>query len=317
MAPPGAAASGEQSWEVIPAGHCPLPTSGECREVHAASPGMENHVQSHIHSVTAHNPKPAQPITKFWLQAGSRSQQPLRWAGKVGKPKCFVPKWTHEHPHLLGTSGGKTLPRWEVHSSSWEVTHVSHRRLQQQGMLFKYHADLQEPDGVSLASQQSSQREQRGHGRAEVLLPAGETKPWKCTVRDQAKFSSPRALNTRTAGCCSRRIRRSQESGEALQSVSLPGGFAALGSARQPDGFAAGLPEAPWLLRELQRSPGPGGLSAGEPVPWAVPWDRLRSPGSRARRAVCAWAVYTHEFKASPPVSPQIAAFRWSGSCCN
>lgn len=43
------------------------------------------------HSVTAHHPKLAQPGTKFWLQAGSRSRQPLRWAGKVANPSGLYP----------------------------------------------------------------------------------------------------------------------------------------------------------------------------------------------------------------------------------
>lgn len=121
---------------------------------------------SQLTTLSQHSPSPSSGYRQE-ARASSHWGELEKWEN----PSALYPSEPTNTLTFWVPQQGK-LPRWEVHSSSWQVTHVSHRRLQQQGMLFKYHADLQEPDGVSLASQQSSQREQRGHGRAEVLLPA-------------------------------------------------------------------------------------------------------------------------------------------------
>ncbi|CAN8203539.1 unnamed protein product [Coccothraustes coccothraustes] len=141
--------------------------------------------------------------------------------------------------------------------------------------LSEQHSDLREPDGVSPAKQQ------RGHGLAEVLLPAHGDEARQVHGERTSEIHLARCSQHTTGGCCSHGGR---ESGEALQSLPLPGGFAALGSALQPevqaraDGFAAGLPKALCLPRDFQRPPGPGRLAAGEPLPSPVPPGQAPRP---------------------------------------
>lgn len=86
---------------------CLLSAQGSCLE-RAENLMLSLQVwKNHVHPITTRCPKPAQPVTKFWLQAGHRSRQVLRQAGKAVKPK-----WIHNHHQLLGTTGRKTcLPQ--------------------------------------------------------------------------------------------------------------------------------------------------------------------------------------------------------------
>lgn len=151
------------------------------REPHAVSPGVE----SHVRPITTHCPKPAQPVAKFWLQAGHRSRQVLRQAGKVVKPK-----WIHKHRQLLGAS--------ETHSSSWEMSHVNWGKLQQPSVqaLRKRPADLRWLDGASLlpgsAAGEGTERKEAGSAGATALPLHGSLLPAKS---DEAHSERPRKLH--------------------------------------------------------------------------------------------------------------------------
>lgn len=142
----------------------------------------------------------------------------------------------------------------------------------------------------------AEQVEGTGRTRAGRAAPAGPER-WSHKTRDQEKLTWPGAPSTRTGAAApagagtQERLFKAFPCREGLQ-LEVPA---------RGDGFGAGIAETLCLPRDFQRAPGPGG---GEPP------GRAQRPRSRARRAVCARAVYTHEFKASPPVSPQIAAFR-------
>lgn len=59
--------------------------------------------KKHVHPVTTYCLKPAQPVTKSWLQAGSRSRQPLRQAVKAANG------WIRKHHHLQVFQEGKLI----------------------------------------------------------------------------------------------------------------------------------------------------------------------------------------------------------------